>query len=66
LRVFWNRVLGTIFVSETEEVTGGWRKLHSKEHHNLYSSSNIVRVLTSSKMRWVPTLVTCMVEMGMN
>jgi hypothetical protein len=30
----------------------GWRKLHSKELHNLYSSSNIIRVIKSKRMRW--------------
>jgi hypothetical protein len=30
-----------------------WRKLHNKELHNLHSSLNTVRVITSSRMRWV-------------
>jgi hypothetical protein len=38
LRVFENRVLRRIFGPKTEEVIGGWRKLHKEEHHNLYSS----------------------------
>jgi hypothetical protein len=29
-----------------------WRKLHNDELHNLYSSSNIVRVIKSRWMRW--------------
>jgi hypothetical protein len=29
-----------------------WRKLHNKEPHNLYSSPDIVRVITSGKIRW--------------
>jgi hypothetical protein len=28
-RVFENRVLGRIFGSKMDEVTGGWRKLHT-------------------------------------
>ena len=32
------------------EVTGGWTKLHNEEHHNLYSSSNVIRVI-KSRMR---------------
>jgi hypothetical protein len=32
---------------------GSWRKLHSDELHNLYSSPNIVRVIKSRRMRWV-------------
>jgi hypothetical protein len=35
-----------------DEVTGEWRKLHSEELHNLYSSPNIVRQIKSRKMRW--------------
>jgi hypothetical protein len=50
LRVFENRVL-RIFGLKRDEETGGWRKLHSEELHNLYSSPNIIRI-TSRKMRW--------------
>jgi hypothetical protein len=42
LRVFENRVLRGIFGPERDEVTGGWRKLHNEELHNLYSSPNFV------------------------
>jgi hypothetical protein len=37
LRVFENMVLRRIFGSKRDEVTGGWRKLHNEELHNLYS-----------------------------
>jgi hypothetical protein len=40
LRVFENRVLRRIFWPKRVEVTGGWRKLHIEELHNLYSSPN--------------------------
>jgi hypothetical protein len=33
-------------------VTGGWRKLHIEELHNLYSSPNIIRIIKSRRMRW--------------
>jgi hypothetical protein len=33
-------------------VTGGWRKLHNEELHNLYSSPSIIRVIKSRWMRW--------------
>jgi hypothetical protein len=33
------------------EVTGGWRKLHKEELHNLYSSPSIIRMI-KSRMRW--------------
>jgi hypothetical protein len=32
------------------EVTGGWRKLHNEELHNLYSSPSIIRMIKSR--RW--------------
>jgi hypothetical protein len=33
-------------------VTGGWRKLHDEELHNLYSSPSIIRMMKSRRMRW--------------
>jgi hypothetical protein len=33
-------------------MTGGWRKLHNEELHNLYSSPNIIRMVKSKKMKW--------------
>jgi hypothetical protein len=35
-----------------DEVTGGWRKLHNEELHNLYSSPSIIRIIKSRRMRW--------------
>jgi hypothetical protein len=32
-----NRVLRRIYGPKRDEVTGGWRKLHNEELHNLYS-----------------------------
>jgi hypothetical protein len=49
--VFENRVLRRIFGPKRVEVTGGWRKLHNEELHNLYSSSSIIRMIKSRKMR---------------
>jgi hypothetical protein len=43
LRVFENRVLKRIFGPKRNEVTGEWRKLHSGDLHNLYSSPDIIR-----------------------
>jgi hypothetical protein len=35
-----------------DDVTGDWRKLHNEELHNLYSSSNIIRMIKSRRMKW--------------
>jgi hypothetical protein len=50
--VFENRVLRRIFGPTRDEVTGEWRKLHSGELHNLYSSPDIIRQVKSRRMRW--------------
>ena len=52
LRVFENRVLMRIFGPKRDEVTGEWRKLHSEELNDLYSSANIVLVIKLRRMRW--------------
>jgi hypothetical protein len=49
--VFENRVLRRIFGPKRDEVTGGWRKLHNEELHNLYSSPSIIRMVKSRRMR---------------
>jgi hypothetical protein len=50
--VFENRLLRRIFVPKRDEVTGGWRKLHNEELHNVYSSSSTNRRTKSRRMRW--------------
>jgi hypothetical protein len=50
--VFENRVLRRIFGPKRGEVTGEWRKLHSEELHNLYSSPDIIRQVKSRRTRW--------------
>ena len=52
LRVFENMVLRRIFGPRRDEVTGEWRRLHYEELNDLYSSPNIVRVITLRRMRW--------------
>jgi hypothetical protein len=47
-----NRVLRGIFGPKTDEVTGGWRKLHNEELHNLYSSPSIIRMIKSRRIKW--------------
>jgi hypothetical protein len=51
LRVIENDVLRRIFGPKRDEVTGGWRKLHNKELRDLYSSSSIIRIIKSMRMR---------------
>jgi hypothetical protein len=46
------RVLRRIFGTRIDEVTGGWRKLHNEELHNLYSSPSTIRMMKSRIMRW--------------
>jgi hypothetical protein len=45
LRVFQNRLLMGISGYEKVEVEGDSRRLHNEELHNLYASTNIIRVI---------------------
>jgi hypothetical protein len=45
-------VLRRIFGPKRDRVTGGWRKLHNEELHNLYSSPSIIRIIKLKRMRW--------------
>jgi hypothetical protein len=45
-------VLRRIFVPKKDEVTGGWRKLHNEELHNLKFSRSIIRMIKSRRMTW--------------
>jgi hypothetical protein len=38
-------------------VTEGWRKLHNKEFHNLYSSPSIIRMIESRRIRLAGTYI---------
>jgi hypothetical protein len=50
--VFGKRVLRRIFGWRRDEVTGGWRKLHNEDLHNLYSLSNTrIRMINFRRMR---------------
>jgi hypothetical protein len=50
--VFENRVLRGILGLKRDEATGGRRKLHNDELHNLYSMPSIIRIINSMGMRW--------------
>jgi hypothetical protein len=64
LRVFENRVLRGIFGSKRDDVTREWRKHHNEELNDLYSSSSIVYVVKSRKMRWAGHLARAVKRKG--
>jgi hypothetical protein len=41
-----------MFGPRRDEVTGGWRKLHNEELHNMYSSLSVIRMIKLVMMRW--------------
>jgi hypothetical protein len=52
LRVSENRVLRRIFGAKRDEETGGWRKPHNEDLHNLHSSPAIIIMIKLEVMRW--------------
>jgi hypothetical protein len=48
--MFENRALRSIFGPKRAEVTGGWRRPHNEEHHNLGASPNVVMAIKLRKM----------------
>jgi hypothetical protein len=52
LRVFDNRILNILFGPKRDKVTREWRRLHNEETHNWYSSSDIIKQIKSSRMKW--------------
>jgi len=50
LAVIENSVLRRIFEPETEEAAEGWKTLHNEELHNLYASTNVIRVIKLRRM----------------
>jgi hypothetical protein len=47
-----NSVLRGIFGSKRDGVTGEWRRLHTKELYDLYSSPNIFLLIKSRRVGW--------------
>jgi hypothetical protein len=43
-------VLWRIFGPKAKEVVENWRRLHNEELHNMYASTNIIRVIKSWRM----------------
>jgi len=53
LMVFENEVLGRIFGPKRDSATGEWRRLHNEALCGLYSSPNVIHVMSLRRMRWV-------------
>jgi hypothetical protein len=45
-------VLKRTFRPKSDEIIGVWRKLHNEELHNLFSSSNIIAMIKSRRIKW--------------
>jgi hypothetical protein len=63
--MFENRVLRRIYEPKRDKVTGGWRKPHNEELHNLYSSPSMNRIMRSRRVIWAGH-VECMGRRGMH
>ena len=50
---FENREPRRIIGPKRDEVSGKWRRLHNEELYDLYSSTNIIRMIKSRRIRWV-------------
>jgi hypothetical protein len=51
LGVFENMALRRIFGPKRDEATGEWRRLHKEKLYDLYSSSNVIWLIISGRMR---------------
>jgi hypothetical protein len=52
--VYENRVLRRILEPKRDEETGGWRKLHNGDLHNLYleKTPSVISMMKSRRMKW--------------
>jgi hypothetical protein len=72
LRVFENRALRRKFGPKRDEVTGGWKKLHNEELHNLYVYRLLVgkpegkRPLGRPRCRWIDNIKMDLLEIGLS
>jgi hypothetical protein len=51
LRGFQKRVLRRILGAKRDKGIEQWKKLHNEELNNMYSPPNIIRVITTRRMR---------------
>jgi hypothetical protein len=63
LMAFENKVSRRMFGQKKDEVSGDWRKLHNEELHKLYSSSSIITLVKSSRIRWAGRVTRMRTEM---
>jgi hypothetical protein len=47
-----NRILRRTVRTKRENGTAKWRQLYNEGHHNLYSSTDVIKVIRSRRMRW--------------
>jgi hypothetical protein len=45
-------MLRRTFGPKRDKMVGDWTKLHDDDLHSLYSSSDIIRMFKSRRMRW--------------
>jgi hypothetical protein len=50
--IYYKNLKMNCYGSEREKVAGDWRRRHNEQLHKLNTSSNIVRVIKSKRMRW--------------
>jgi hypothetical protein len=55
--MFENRALRRICEPKRDEVTGGWRKVHNEELHNVYTSPSVIRMIMSRRVIWTGHVV---------
>jgi hypothetical protein len=61
--VFVNRLLRKISGPKRDEATGEWRRLHTEDLYNQFSSPNFIRVIIS-KTRWTGLVARIGVRRG--
>jgi hypothetical protein len=71
LKTFEEVFLRGVFGRRRDGVARSWRKFHNEELHNLYPSSDIIRIIKLRRMRWAGRVAfvagkrnACRVEAG--